>query len=1149
MPTPEELLESTEDIGELDVSEYLVLLLAWDTYFRYLKETLGTNEPSDVILQQGVTMLRMAELSAGDGFQSFLDSNLPTPIHKKMLAKAWRFALTRDGLPRKALQLRTLLSRGGAATMRNVFKTNKALQQVRAAMAASMIEDADAALDKFAVIQTKNTRIRNWIDKAADYAGSGTFQNPVSAGAKPGADDTAALLQTRVQQAAASPTSQTSAEADGHQEDLLIKVQTDAQEAAQKALQVIGEKDEPPAKSEVIGIATAAVAAAMSNPEDDRNVPAPLRMLDPEQRAAALTDGRVLVAAGAGAGKSTTLVSRIEFLVKDRKVNPARILACSFNKKAADQLKEKIAKQLGYSAGSTSGVNVGTMHALFYKFITGDRQLPGFGSAEEQAMLKPPRLIAPPKRGVKSVSPVSVTAAIRGMWNDCSPEVLASMTGAPAEWFDGGPPKAKKTNLILNVWRGNSIGLEEAKKLIRSKAEAQAYVWYEFYMGLKGDLPGWRPPCGQGKSLTNFMAKNRPGGERLGDLDDMLQILRAILKRDPKARQTLQGMFDHFLVDECQDLNQTQHDIFEMLSEQVGDGKDGKSIWMIGDDKQAIYQFRGSRPELFKSLDGKEGWTTRMIRTNYRCEPEIVEAANQLVAQNTNRIPMDAVANPKKPRGKASIIMNMPEDNVEAAINTIGRVRKDMDTDGAQPEEYAVLARTNAELNDFETSCIIYEIPYIRQGGKGFLEAPESRAVLGYVDLLNGNDYEKMKGSLAAVLTKPDRGLFLGPEDVMKAINEALDDVARRERVDVKSVRPSMLLQPSYIGILADRLKQPYRLKIVNSVKGQYGRPDTSKGEWMYKKRVEELTTNLRGLANDLADLQDKIDANTPTTDLLNFILDGMTSKVAGWDSVRRQPTLTTTTLREQITNDQAMFADDDGDDAEEEEIKGEVGEDGQLIAPEKKQQEAKGLGAVQFLFALAEPNVNDQNANTDPSTAQGFVAKLSRYSKLAESLRIDPDKWAREQANLADPGQRRVTPPAITLATVHSVKGAEWKNVTVLMPKGIFPIERKPKPDEPPPDPAEESARLEAERNLAYVALTRAAVNLEVLCPSDKGTSQFVLEAGLVPGENVPKPGANEPMAKEATLLEDPYVIETLDLYSSEASAALDYSYLRGQE
>ena len=1400
-------VEIEEDFGELEVAEYLVFSLALDTYMRYLEEHHGKGAEDDLV-RRGLQLVRMADRQHMDVVRAFLDGQLPSVSHKRMLGRAFSYLPTQRGMGMRTLQLRTLLSRGGAATMRAVFKTNKALKEIRDAMAAAAVDDADKALDLFDAIPLHNPRLRKWIDQAAASAGAGSFQNPVTTVTAEVSDEIPGLYAATANENAANPSSEASKDAGDARKEILTSVEAKATRTAEKAMQVSSQPDLPPKRSEVVGIAAAAVAAALSDPEIPQNVPAPLKSLDPEQTAAALTDGKVLVAAGAGAGKSTTLVSRIDYLVKERHVNPSRILACSFNKKAADELDGKIARKLGTTAGTANGVQVGTMHRLFYKFIVGDRQVRGFGTKEEQDMLKPPRLIAPPKRGVKSVSPTALSNAIRSMWTGCDPEALSRRYGFPAEWL-AEPPKAKKASLFLNKWRGNDIGLADAKASVASKAEAQAYVWYEMYTGLKGDIPGWTPPC-VSTSYENFMKRNRPGRERLGDLDDMLKVFLNILRRDPVAKKTVQGMFDHFLVDECQDLNLVQHQIFELMTEHVGDGSDGRSLWMIGDDKQAIYQFRGARPELFTSLDGKPGWKTRMIKTNYRCEPEIVDAANRLVAHNEGNIPMEARSNPTKARGKASIVLDTPEDNTAAAIQTIGRVAKDIAMEDAKPEDYAVLARTNAELNDFETACIINEIPYVRRGGKGFLEAPETKALLGYLDLVDGNDYQKMRDSLVAVLMKPDRGLYLGPEDVGKAVDEALDNVARRERVDVRSINPAMLLESRYVRDLADQLKQPYKLKIMSSAGN-----DRRKGEWMYGKRVEELENNLRGLKDNLDSLSRFIgEGKQDTPGLINYILDEMKSEVAGWDPVARRQTFTVTSLRDQITHDTSIFSDDDGeDDEEEEEAKPEVSEDGTLVMPTtdpEKVEPAKGLGAIQFLYQLAVPNGNDIQHNTDPSTAQGFVAKIARYAKLSETLRIDPDKWEREQQKLGGPHRK---PPAITLSTVHcsppdekvltvrglvpigeltpedrlasytksvelltwgeklagyqfvtgrrafegnlvvmetdgskarvtpnhrvlvreaqafrdkhvvyltrrgewwrlgasgsraraekysgvigqmlkdkaeagwilgvfatredatsyraqvraeysldetpfeapktraglpeqfaaaresrktqvgrgarellgslgldptqpfytsrqsgsrgslrrgmltaasnlvrlngylevpvvtsafsardsgvvngiapqwrpvqvslepysgevcslkvepyetyisngqvvgnSVKGLEWPNVSVLMPKGTFPPERKPREDEPPPDPAEEMAKLKAERNLAYVALTRAAVNLEVICPHSSGNgkkagvSPFVFEAGLQPGENVPKPGAiDAPVEKTA--------------------------------
>lgn len=1096
--------EQEDPLGEFEIAEYLIFLLALDTYMRYAEETSGIDNIEDDLIRRGLRVLRSAE-GEMERLQAYMEAHLSSQSHKTMLARAIRIpVVTPHGASRRALQFRTLLSRGGPATMKGVFTNTKYVRQVREAISASMLDDADAALDVFAAIPMRNSRMRNWIDYAAKQAGSGTgAPTPVDAAAKEGgSEESRQIVVQNLQQIGASGAEEAQ-QAQQTSSALLVQVERDATEAAARSLEISRQPDEPPRRSEVIGVATAAAVAALSDPGRLENVPEPLRTLDDEQRSAALTEGKVVVGAGAGAGKSTTLVSRIVYLVRDKKVNPARIVAVSFNRKAANELKEKIAAKLGKG----SGAQADTMHALFAKLIVGTRDTPGFGTPEEQAMLRPPRLIAPARKGERSVPPASMSTAIRGMWEACSAEQLEQRYGYKKAWIEK-PPKAKSANLILNKWRGNDVTLEQAKTLVRSKAEAEAYVWYDMYMGIKGDVPGWKPPC-PSKPYDNFMGRYRKGNERLGDLDDMLKVMRDILVRDPAKKKLVQGMFDHILVDECQDLNLVQHQIFEMMSEHVApDGSNGRSIFMIGDDKQSIYQFRGAQPELFKSLYNKEGWTTRLIRTNYRCQPEIVEAANNLIAHDEDRIEMEARPDPKKDRGRSSIVVATPLDNTEAAIQTIGRYRKDMD-EGADAENFAVLARTNAELNDFETACIINEIPYIRRGGRGFLEAPESRATLGYLDLASGSDYEKMKRSLVAVLTKPDRSLFLSQDDIEKAVDDALDDVARREKIDVKLLRPSDLLTYPHVKILADRLKQPYRLKIIG------GASDREKGEWMYDQRVKELTQNLSSLADNIRDLRAFIDSDDKhsTDQLLDYVLDNMTSEVTGWDREKRRTVTTTTTLREQITSDVAIYADDDDDeedDREEVPPTAEVGEEGHMPAQTPaEEKERRGLGAVRFLYELAAPNKNDQESGTDPTLAKGFVAKVARYSKLAESLRIDPVKWERSQQALEE-GKRREKPPAITLSTVHSVKGAQWKNVTVLMPKGKFPMERKVRPDEPPPDPAEEAARMKAERNLAYVALTRAAVNLEVVCPQVSGVSQFVREAGLVAGENVPKPGAD---------------------------------------
>jgi len=90
----------------------------------------------------------------------------------------------------------------------------------------------------------------------------------------------------------------------------------------------------------------------------------------------------------------------------------------------------------------------------------------------------------------------------------------------------------------------------------------------------------------------------------------------------------------------------------------------------------SIYGFRGARPDLFTALDGKEGWKTRQITTNYRCEPEIVEAANSLIANNEGQIPMEAKPNPKRERGQGSMVVETAADEQTAAVSVVNQYKE-----------------------------------------------------------------------------------------------------------------------------------------------------------------------------------------------------------------------------------------------------------------------------------------------------------------------------------------------------------------------------------------------------------------------------------------------------------------------------------------
>lgn len=1039
--------EEDEVIGDLQIAEYVVFLLALDTYMRYVEEATN-EEPADEVTASGVRLLRISDAMIAEGLSKALNETLPTESQKKLLARAMAVrAINPANAGRRALLLRMVLSRGGPATQRAVFQTNRALKEIREAISAATIADADAALDRFAAITMRNTRLKNWIALAARTAVQREIpKNAVESASNEATDQASVLLNQQVQSAGSQGVEDIEIAKTTHSE-VLHQVQQEATSAAKKALDTSGEADTPPTRSETIGIAVAAATAALGDPSKPQNIPDSLRKLDDEQRAAALTDGRVLVAAGAGAGKSTTVVARVEYLVKERRVLPSRVLVTSFNTKAANELKQKIGSAT--SGDVLNQMSVGTMHSLFRKFI-GE-----YGTPQERSAMGLGK-----DRGGFVGGGGAVARAVQRIWSECYP------ADTPQERK---VPKLKTVLMAKSKWSGNNITPAEAKALARTPEEQDSADWYEMYEGMKGSLPGWEPPCGSSKGYESFMGKWRPNDQRLGDFDDMLTIFDGILKREPMVRKTLQGMFDHLIVDEAQDLSGVQFSIISQMSEQVTDGKDGKSLWICGDDKQSIYGFRGARPDLFTELHTTEGWKTRLIRTNYRCQPEIVECANKLIANNERQIPMEAVPSPAKVRGVGSVRVQSPGDEAEAALNVVEEIKSNIEA-GGDVADNAILTRTNKEQHAFETACIIRGVPYARKGASSFLGSLETKAFLSYVQLATGDDYGKMQAALGEVINKPNR-FFVAPEAGSTAVSDALSAYAKRNGQDIKTVNPLVALgDPFFQSVLAEKLTRV-------------------RAGFKFQKAIEKLEDIQRSLGSMQANSENP---EYTTKDLFDEIL-GMTGTVAVMDPRTGRAQFVEQTFRDSLRADlrDSISEDDDTED----------------------EDDTEGLGNISFLYELAKKDPTDPgDLLTDPNTPTGFKAKMERYGQRARELRIDITKWDKEQATL--PPEQRKAPPGVFLSTVHSVKGAQWKNCYVQMPLGKFPIQPPVKPGQPPPDPEVEAEQLESERRLGYVALTRAAMNLTVICPKvvggkAAGVSPFVGEAGLKLGENVPKPGA----------------------------------------
>lgn len=1035
------IVSNDKELGEFQVAEYIVFLLALDTYMRYAEETGGIEDVEDDIIQDGLRILRLADTNI-ENIKAFLAENLPTQTHKIMLERAMFLnAYKAAGATKRAFLLRTLLSRGGPVTIRAIFTGAKYLRAVRESISASMLEDADKALDIFAAIPMQNARMRNWIDEAAKQAGTGQAAPVATDNATTeAAEVTQALLVSNV--AVATASTENVLEATKAKSDILQNVEIKATEAAKKSLAVSQQEDLPLTRSEVVGVATAVAAATMGDSSNPQNIPESLRNLDDEQRAAALTDGKVVVAAGAGSGKTTTVAARVSYLVKDRRVFPSRILVTSFNTKAAGELKERIGRFVGGEA--LQQMSVGTMHSLFKRFIT------EYGTAQERTMMS--------NGFVGDGSAVART--VQKIWEDCY--------GTKRK-----VPKLKDAKMAASKWAGNNVSPEEAVASATDPGTLAQAHWFEMYEGVKGSTPGWKPPC-PSKSYESFMGRYRPNNIRLGDFTDMLKVFRELLIREPAVLSTVQKVYDHIIVDEAQDRNTLMRDCLDMIAGQVTDGSDGKSYWVVGDSNQAINSFQGAKSELFMELYNTPGWKVRAIQTNYRCEPEVVDAANRLISYNEDGVPVASRANPAKVRGIGSIKVDSYDDEADSALSTVEGIKQNLVL-GGNLSDHSILTRTNREIHAFETACIIRGIPYARKGASSFFGSPETSAMLGYVQLVTGTDYSKMQAALGQAINKPNRFFLSDPKKAPEAVAKVFSDFAYYEGVDVKDLNPLEVLQkPKFVSALAKALAALTR---------------TGKG-FKFEDKIYDL-------ANDLSYMKAK--SSTPdysTKDLFDDILDLKGTGIVGGSFVDQ-------TFRESL---QAEIRDRLDEDVEEDEE-----DDSQLPVEGGTDKATKGLGNISFLYQLALPDPTDEDdAITPPTNPLGFKAKMERYASKMRDLRTDLTAYYKAQEAL--PPEKRTPPPGVYLGTVHSTKGAQWPNVTVSMPKGKFPMDPpKRLGDKEPQDSEELSQRIKDERRLAYVAITRAAKTLNIVCPKSvagktAGISPFVYEAGLREGENVTK-------------------------------------------
>jgi DNA helicase II / ATP-dependent DNA helicase PcrA len=389
-------------------------------------------------------------------------------------------------------------------------------------------------------------------------------------------------------------------------------------------------------------------------------LPSVLDVLNEDQRRAATHQGGpLLILAGAGTGKTGTLVARAAWL-REQGIQPARILLLTFTRRAADDM---LARAQPPDARPADRMTGGTFHAVAHRVIR----------AHAEAFALPPEFSV--------IDPADVSDVM---------DTLRDANGLVGTNAGHRTPRAATCAEIYS--RCVSTGSQLADVL------TEGYPWCVPFTGQIAAL------------FTDFVGYKRRHG--LVDFDDLLLLWRAALA-DGVAGPVLRGLFDAVLVDEYQDVNAVQAEIVRLLR------PDGTGLTCVGDDAQAIYAFRGADPAHLRALASTYAdLAVIRLSRNYRSRHEVLRLANVIRPQYGG---LELALSAERGQGHRPLLIRC-HDEATQARDICGRVLADYEA-GTRFCEQAVLVRSAHHSDLLEVELAARGIPYVKYGGLRFTEA------------------------------------------------------------------------------------------------------------------------------------------------------------------------------------------------------------------------------------------------------------------------------------------------------------------------------------------------------------------------------------------------------------------------------------------
>ncbi len=393
--------------------------------------------------------------------------------------------------------------------------------------------------------------------------------------------------------------------------------------------------------------------------------------------AAAHGDTPLLIVAGAGSGKTRTLIHRVAALI-GRGVPPGRILLLTFTRRAAQEMIGRCERLVGSASQQVQG---GTFHGVAHRLLRRfgpDAGLPADFTILDQA---------------DATDLLGLARSALG---------YGDLKNAPR-----GAPRFPKAQTLLSVY-SRHVNTD------RPVADLLAEQWPHF-LSWAGDLE---------RCFADYV--RRKGERNLLDYDDLLLSWALLLEQAPPIAAQIRALYDHVLVDEYQDTNPLQSRILRGLC------TSGR-LTVVGDDAQSIYAFRGAT--IRNILDFPHQFPGTRIVTleqNYRSTAPILETTNTLISRSTERYSKRLWTD--RDGGEAPWLVTVRDEAMQTAF-VVDRLLE-LHEQGTPLREMAVLFRAGYLSADLEIELANRRIPYEKWGGLKFLEAAHIKDMLAFVRIL-----------------------------------------------------------------------------------------------------------------------------------------------------------------------------------------------------------------------------------------------------------------------------------------------------------------------------------------------------------------------------------------------------------------------------